>query len=76
MEPAEKAKELVKVYMELFGKHDRAITDTPFAELSFTHSKQCATICVDEIISTLSPYMGDNNARNYWQEVKAEIGNL
>lgn len=41
-----------------------------------SHSKKCAKIAVNEILSTLSNFSGDNNARNYWQDVLKEIDNL
>lgn len=40
-------------------------------------SKQCALICVDEILCVIPMYTGDLNCRwTYWQQVKQEIGKL
>ena len=61
--PKEKAKELVdKMFYDTFITSDEA--------------KICAIIAVDEIISTLTPYMEDDDARNYYEQVKQEIQNL
>ena len=37
------------------------------------HAKQCALICVDEILNSV---FVQNNTFNYWQEVKQEIEKL
>lgn len=39
----EKAKELLKFYMELFGRHDRQVTDVPQESVAWKHSKEAAT---------------------------------
>ena len=36
----------------------------------------CAKITVDEVLSTFSIFAGDQNGREYWQEVKKEINEL
>lgn len=49
----EKAKELVEKFATFFGKHDRQITDEPQPTIAIKHAKQCALICVEEIINDL-----------------------
>ena len=70
MTPKEKAKELV----------DRFKWRDYVARMSLDNSKQCALICVDEILQTIpeevmsyKPFMMNTD---YWQEVKQEINRL
>lgn len=71
MTPKEKATELVnKYYIEL---------QVHIGGYSLEASRQCALICVDEIIiETLSEYTNDENHDRveYWNEVKQEIQNF
>lgn len=71
MTPKEKAAELFDRYRDI---------DMPsmcnYATIGRVAAKECVLIAVDEIIGTLSPYFGDNNARSYWKEVKQEIEKL
>ena len=64
--PKEKAEELVKKYEPLlydgYGDFDGYIV-----------SKQCALICVDEILDNRS---SNRNTWEYWQEVKRELNKL
>lgn len=67
MTPKEKAKELVGQYLD-FGFHIK-------------RAKQCALICVDEILKIKYNYLiplEENEKYNvtYWQEVKQEINKL
>jgi len=66
MTPKEKAEELVKKYEPLlydgYGDFDGYIV-----------SKQCALICVDEILDNRS---SNRNTWEYWQDVKQEINKL
>tara|TARA_R110000822_G_C15270716_1_gene489203 strand:+ start:1121 stop:1315 length:195 start_codon:yes stop_codon:yes gene_type:complete len=64
MIPKQKAKELV----QKFNKDSRfwdCYNDVPLEE---RHDKNCALICVDEIIKA--------TGEKYWQEVKQEIEKL
>ena len=67
MTPKEKAEELVKKYEPLlydgYGDFDGYIV-----------SKQCALICVDEIL--MSQHNVWENTIEYWQDVKQEINKL
>jgi hypothetical protein len=68
MTAKEKATQLIKK----FGKMEKySASDT--AAFDITLCKKCSLIAVDEILDTLSPFGGDDNARNYWNEVKKEI---
>ena len=77
MTPKEKAKELVsKMKEQFFMEHDN---------VKILKAKQCALICVDEIIKS-SPteptddrYNADDSiffAKEYWQEAKQELEKL
>lgn len=76
MTPKEKAKELIKKFTEP--------TKVPNIKKVWVEdldaAKQCALICVDELILSTTP---DNNPRpknrmdrEFWQEVKSEIEKL
>ena len=80
MTPKEKSEELIRKYYT-FGINKEGQT------LSWYESKQCAIIAVDEIInsSPTTPLKGGyielysdmvDEAIDYWQQVKTEIGNL
>jgi|VirMetMinimDraft_7_1064189.scaffolds.fasta_scaffold27771_4 hypothetical protein len=62
MTPKEKAKELV----------ERFDLETIGVSLLIDERKQCALICVDEILETYLSIL----ARKYWQKVKKEIGKV
>lgn len=69
MTPEEKAKELV----EKFYEYSQDVGRTRY------NSKQCAIICVDEIIEVLAPFSWNPNSRShqeYWQQVKTAIQSL
>jgi len=81
MTPKEKAKELVDEFYEYSG--DESTFDDVLAVLRICEkerrerAKQCALICVDEIIEIIDGYANDNwQLRKYWKEVKQEIGKL
>ena len=63
MTPKEKAEELIKKFtLNPVG---------PIYIMSDEHTRQCALIAVDEIISLVGRY-----TNNYWEEVKREIDKL
>lgn len=85
MTPKEKAKELI--YKFAFLKTDNEATPPKKKKWYFVPTpllKQCALICVDEIIAQwdyidtyLADMKGDLNPNlKYWQEVKQEIEKL
>tara|TARA_R110000851_G_scaffold318152_1_gene481872 strand:- start:40 stop:249 length:210 start_codon:yes stop_codon:yes gene_type:complete len=65
----DKAKELVERFKY------RTIRGTEFETMSISLAKQCALICVDEILEIKSVYHSIE-LDNYWQEVKQEIENI
>lgn len=79
MEQKEKAKELVSLMLQ----HQMIVSDEKY---SLNNAKQCALICVDEIINvvdlantTLGLGLGGGfqlKSEIYWKEVKQEINNL
>ena len=84
MTPKEKANELVSLMLQ----HQHFAVKGHFNEKScLNNAKQCALICVDEIIET-NPLMSLNatygvgsveiysSNKKYWQEVKQEIEKL
>jgi hypothetical protein len=75
MSAKEKAKELYCKYTDALNIRDLQTTANPFA-------KQCALICIDEIIDALVEYDDRNNTYelqnmdrdfNYWGDVKSEL---
>ena len=68
--PKEKAKELY----DLFSKHAKywdCYNDSP---LEIDHTKQCALIAVNEIISIkLLWFQKDTEHLDFWKEVKEEL---
>ena len=73
MTPKEKAKKLVQIY---FNKVSDA---NPLEDILFS-AKQCAVICVDEIIqnipSEVMSYKPFIMNTDYWEKVKQEINKL
>jgi len=65
MQPKKKAKELIDKYSEVFI--------TIGTESKGYLIKECALICVDEIIHNRKPIVIKNKL--YWEEVKKEIEN-
>jgi len=78
MTPKEKAKELIDKMKLRFNIIDELNYDAK----NEYGAKQCALICVDEILTSNEYLFGqmDNDDSyydgSYWQEVKEEIGNL
>jgi hypothetical protein len=88
MTPKEKAKELLKFYLNFLPKTGTVVVQNS-KEISWSYddcetAKQCALIAVDEIITTLNYDIRDLDVRgnvlldllSYWQEVKQEIEKL
>lgn len=79
MKPKQKAKELVDRFENLVGV-DYTYDEKPIFELQ----KQCALICVDEIIDEVKDNITTPektptrlfNKINYWQQVKEETQKL
>jgi len=71
MIPKEKARELVCLFIP------KLIEINPVSDY-FEEAKECALICVDEIIdSHYKVFTGTKESVNdYWQDVKQEISNL
>ena len=68
MKAKDKAKELVERFKY------RTIRGTEFEAMSISLAKQCALICVDEILREI-PKIFDSE-EIYWKEVKKEIEKL
>ena len=66
MTAKEKARELIQKYIDNAYQEDKEGLYTPIA-------KQCAIIAVDEILDFDEMHFLD---REYWQEVKHEIGKI
>ena len=74
-EQQKKAKELVENYMPLADGVDRQ-EDHDQIEEHIENAKQCAIICVDEIIKIAVDISDDITwTKGFWQEVKEEIIN-
>ena len=74
----QKAKELVDEFEDLLGHSDLNVCHTGDLDKETTiTAKQCALICVDEIIKQLRDLMVDvPNTIESWREVKQEIQKL
>lgn len=70
MTPKEKAKELYCKYTDALNIRDLQTTANPFV-------KQCALICVDEVLNHHSQEQGLYRIDTYyWQQVKSELQSL
>jgi len=67
MKPYEKAKQIVDKYLLEIKGADRYNYNSDSMNLFI--AKQCAIICVDEILD----YVETNEDMDYWQQVKEEI---
>ena len=67
MTPKEKAKELIKKYWN-------RINDVELDSISWNQAKQCALICIDEILYVI--VFDGVHSLDYWHEVKQEIEKL
>lgn len=75
MTPEEKANELVEKFyqIKLYNKHAGENEE-------IEHAKQCALICVDEIMNCDAIFHANNKETNdeklYWQKVKEQIESI
>jgi len=72
MKAKDKAKELTQLLYNKQCSHS-------IPKLTYKSAKQCALICVDEIINTYpTPWssLDIDPQKEYWQEVKQEINKL
>lgn len=75
MTPEEKCNELIKK----FGVQTRVFFEPEGWQDDLRGAKQCALICVDEIINTTSALINEDtyvetpSYLQYWQQVKEEI---
>lgn len=82
MTPKEKSKELADKFKRLkvnvFGCSDNGVNPCISTSHMFDiDAKQCALICVDEILESYSPLeYYPEDLREYWREVKQEIEKL
>jgi Na+-translocating ferredoxin:NAD+ oxidoreductase RnfE subunit len=70
MKSKEEAKELVDKYKY------RIIRGVEIEQMSISLAKQCALICVDEIIESIRHIIGEKLRVEYYLEVKQEIEKL
>lgn len=68
MTPKEKAKELIKKFIPA--------TLTDFSDDNFEQTKECAVICIDEIISACEYNFVESYNTHWWNKVKQEIEKL
>tara|TARA_R110002126_G_scaffold143317_1_gene289473 strand:- start:1226 stop:1435 length:210 start_codon:yes stop_codon:yes gene_type:complete len=66
MKAEDKAKELIQLFYNKQCSHS-------ITELAYKSAKQCALICVDEIVKNT---LQVSQVLDYWQEVKQEIENI
>ena len=76
MTPKEKAKELCYKYWDMLYELSERVITTEISE----QAKQCALICVDEILKSLNNIEGQHSTlyeeEDYFKEVKQEIEKL
>jgi len=68
MTPKEKAKELVE---KMLGDNNHYLNQN--IEIDKLIAKQCALVCVDEILESIWHISGEHLRVKYWAEVKQEI---
>jgi hypothetical protein len=78
MKPKEKADALLSKYMELFGRHDRGVSENPNVQFAWKHSKECATHTAEQILQTAFLEDGkmiteQEGFVSFWQQVIKEI---
>ena len=75
MTPKEKAQELIEKAKKTSSYQHQEYAGSHYS--CFEHDtdtlKLIALIKVEELLSTLTPYIGDDNARRYWNDVKCEL---
>ena len=88
--PKEKAKELVEKFIQVQDNTEFKTTEENYEKCVNLNKDlgsdvdsywkqlaiKSAIKAVDEIVKTLSPYLGDDNAREYWNEVKNELNKM
>jgi hypothetical protein len=80
MTPKEKAKELIEKFNNIADIE--SVWDGNKWVTSYDHAKQCALICVDEILNSVIVYSSElllinwsDEQLEYWLKVKQEIEN-
>lgn len=75
MTPKEKAKELVDKFTKVQACRELEWDNLVSCDMEDEDAKQCALICVDEIIATYDPLTSQYIIQD-WAEVKQEIEKL
>jgi len=71
-----KAEEKAKELIEGFGDEIDSYGEYMNSRTHLAISKQCALICVDEMLKEIPMYIGELNPQwNFWQEDKQAIKN-
>jgi hypothetical protein len=76
--PEQKAKELIEGFLNTEHCHKKHIPNNRYCDCTYMgrfQAKQCALICVDEIISVLEGFAW-TPTYDYWQKVRQEIEKL
>ena len=77
MKAKNKAKELVDKFIDIMPSDDRYFSEEEMYDVQKENSKQCALICVDEVLESLEHNHWQNlDYVNYYKEVKQEINKL
>jgi hypothetical protein len=78
MKAKEKAKEIVERFINIIPCNDNELSEDEMYKEQLHSAKQCALICVDEILrNEVNTTMHPNDIiMDYWQEVKQEINKL
>ena len=71
-----KAKELVERYFDIIPFNDNELSEEEMYEVQLSIVKQCAIICVDEMLDCNSTSVDSEDEFEFWKEVKLEINKL
>lgn len=74
MTAKEQAEALVSKYSELMSRHDKRVSTRPNATVAIKHAKECALICVDEILKV--GFLDTNDLYEHWNAVKEGLKKL
>ena len=73
MKAKDKAKELVERYFDIIPFNDNELSEEEMYEVQLSIVKQCAIICVNEMLDCNSTCVDSEDEFEFWKEVKYEI---
>ena len=73
MKAKDKARDLVEKYRELIPFNDNEFSEKEMYQAQLSIVKQCAIICVNEMLDCNSTCVDSEDEFEFWKEVKYEI---